>query len=161
MVFWAYDNDGREVWRDPAKYLHCKNRALINQKKRYWTNIEQSRKRVREYGRANKEMKSKCFKSWAEKNKEKIRNNRIKRQYGVDGEWYKETLERQRHVCAICGKPETQSDRCGIIRDLCIDHDHSTGKVRGLLCINCNVALGKFKDSISILENAIDYLNAQ
>lgn len=43
-------------------------------------------------------------------------------------------------------------------RELYIDHDHNTNKVRGLLCSNCNTALGKFKDDILILEEAIRYL---
>lgn len=54
-------------------------------------------------------------------------------------------------VCEICGEKDPR-------RSLAVDHCHTTGKVRGLLCDNCNKALGCFKDSISSLENAIRYL---
>lgn len=40
-----------------------------------------------------------------------------------------------------------------------IDHDHNSGQVRGILCVNCNTAMGKFGDSTIILQRAIDYLN--
>lgn len=62
----------------------------------------------------------------------------------------------QKGACAICGKipdgPRPWEKR------LCVDHDHSTGKVRKLLCHPCNMALGHFKDDISRLEAAIEYL---
>lgn len=58
-----------------------------------------------------------------------------------------------------------QSRRCNICRkiflecELCIDHDHKTGKIRGLLCRECNTGLGNFKDSIAALKLAVRYLN--
>lgn len=59
---------------------------------------------------------------------------------------YSELLEAQGGVCAICKKPETIKNQNGEVRSLAVDHDHSTGRVRGLLCFRCNVELG-------ILEN--------
>ena len=58
--------------------------------------------------------------------------------------------------CAIC-----ERDVCEIPRGLYIDHDHKTGKVRGLLCDRCNMSLGGFKDNVIILQNAINYLIKQ
>ena len=55
-------------------------------------------------------------------------------------------------TCAICNQTEPD-------RKLCIDHDHVTGKVRGLLCNPCNTALGLFKDNLTHLQRAIDYLS--
>ena len=72
-------------------------------------------------------------------------------------EGYQALLDAQGGVCAICGQPETRI-RQGHVRQLSIDHDHETGKIRGLLCSSCNVALGNFKDSLESLSNAIDYL---
>ena len=64
----------------------------------------------------------------------------------------------QNNKCAICNEMETWKNKHGDIRPLAIDHDHSTGKVRGLLCTSCNALLGHAKDKISVLENAIKYL---
>lgn len=56
---------------------------------------------------------------------------------------------------------ESQGRRCAVCKDgtaVHVDHDHLTGKVRGVLCFNCNGGLGQFKDQIERLEQAIDYL---
>lgn len=58
---------------------------------------------------------------------------------------------RAKGLCEICLNPQNG-------KRLALDHDHSTGKVRGLLCDLCNKALGSFRDSILILESAIEYL---
>jgi hypothetical protein len=70
-------------------------------------------------------------------------------------------LELQNGVCAICGKEEYSKDRIGNIKQLCVDHDHTTGKIRGLLCNNCNRGLGFFQDSSEYLKSAIAFLNKE
>jgi len=72
--------------------------------------------------------------------------------YGITPAQYAELLAKQGGGCAICGDPPTST------RDLSIDHDHTTGKVRGLLCNCCNPGLGYFKDNESRLHRAIAYL---
>jgi hypothetical protein len=79
------------------------------------------------------------------------------KKYNLDETSYLRLLADQKHVCAICGQPETTTLR-GQIKRLSVDHDHNTGKVRGLLCSNCNVAIGKFKENTVVLEKAIAYL---
>lgn len=64
---------------------------------------------------------------------------------------YDRRLNEQGGGCAICGEFPTE-------KKLAVDHDHETGRVRGLLCMRCNTALGHFEDSITLLEAAIDYL---
>jgi hypothetical protein len=59
----------------------------------------------------------------------------------------------QKDRCAICGRHSSELNK-----KLCVDHCHKTGKVRGLLCINCNLGLGSFKDDIKFLNKAIEYL---
>lgn len=74
---------------------------------------------------------------------------------------YEELVKRQGEVCAICGKPETVKiapSQGGGISRLSIDHDHNTGKVRGLLCHNCNNGIGRFMDDVEFMLKAIRYL---
>jgi len=66
-------------------------------------------------------------------------------------------LERQNHVCAICHEIGFKMND-HVYDTLCVDHCHETGIVRGLLCNNCNRALGLMKDDINRLKNAISYL---
>lgn len=72
------------------------------------------------------------------------------RSYGISVETYQKMISDQNNCCAICG---TSSDR-----SLDIDHCHTTGKVRGLLCSYCNKAIGMFKDNAEYLKSAIKYL---
>jgi len=66
---------------------------------------------------------------------------------------YKRLYDAQKGKCACCGIHEE-----GFERKLHVDHDHKTGKIRGLLCTQCNPGLGYFQDSIERLEKAITYL---
>ena len=67
---------------------------------------------------------------------------------------YDELLEKQDGVCAICGKPETYKEN----QNLAVDHDHETGRVRGLLCRKCNLGIGQLQDDPSLLWKALEYL---
>ena len=76
------------------------------------------------------------------------------RKYGITVEEYKNSYKEQNGLCAICGNsPKQKGWR------LSVDHNHNTGKFRGLLCGNCNSALGMVDDNIEILQNMITYLN--
>lgn len=77
------------------------------------------------------------------------------RKFGLTEGSYEILLTRQGGCCDICKKPEKFKKR------LAVDHDHATGKVRGLLCQDCNTSLGKFGDSVEILRNAVAYLEKQ
>lgn len=81
-------------------------------------------------------------------------NAQIKYKYGITIEDYNKILVKQEERCAICGRHQ-----CNFDKKLHIDHDHKTGKIRGLLCYNCNHAIGKFFDNTEYLQNAINYLN--
>ena len=71
---------------------------------------------------------------------------------------YATLFKRQRGVCAICGNPETKTNKYGTVFSLSYDHDHENGKYRGLLCYNCNLLLGKAKDNLEILTKATRYI---
>ncbi len=87
------------------------------------------------------------------RHKDKVKH--LRRVYGITREKYDEMVKQQNNLCAICKKPDDVLDR-----ELCVDHDHKTNKIRGLLCTHCNTGLGQFKDSITMLETAVDYLKA-
>lgn len=79
-------------------------------------------------------------------------DQRVKAVYGITPEAYQMLLDWQGGVCAICERPSK-------VRRLAVDHDHATGKVRGLLCRHCNYELlGWAKDDIAVFQRAIDYL---
>lgn len=79
--------------------------------------------------------------------------------YGLTPETYEAILLEQNSACAICGKPETMVDpRYGTKHRLSVDHNHTTGVRRGLLCKRCNSALGLLDDSIELVHRAKEYL---
>lgn len=86
---------------------------------------------------------------------EKNRNYSIKRRYGVSAEEYAAMLLKQGGSCAICNSTETV-----LGRPLYVDHNHNTGRVRGLLCHKCNTGLGSFRDSPLLLKAATTYLES-
>lgn len=87
-----------------------------------------------------------------------LKDKYLKRHYGIGVAEYETLYADQNGTCAICGKPETAADKSGRIFLLAVDHDHSTGAVRGLLCSNHNRGLGLFSDSADQLRAAIAYL---
>ncbi len=85
--------------------------------------------------------------------KNKIRNRKLLVQYGITNEDYEQMLENQGFCCLGCGLHQNELEK-----KLNVDHDHATGKVRGLLCGNCNRALGLVKDNIDTLVRLQEYL---
>lgn len=77
------------------------------------------------------------------------------RRYNLSEEQYKALTARAGGQCEICGVAEVQAPK----GRLHIDHDHSTGKVRGLLCQRCNHGLGLFQDRVALLNRASEYLS--
>lgn len=91
-------------------------------------------------------------KKYKQENPDKVRNGSLKRKYGITLIEWEKLFDTQDRKCAICQKDFT----CG--KNWHTDHDHVTGKIRGILCNLCNTALGKFKDNETTLQNAINYL---
>lgn len=76
--------------------------------------------------------------------------------YGITPEIYEQERIKQNYSCLLCGALETEQHH----GRLYVDHNHATGKYRGLLCNICNTGLGSFKDDTAVLHKAIEYLNA-
>lgn len=87
------------------------------------------------------------------------RERHLKYTWGMTTEEYDLKLEQQNNVCAICGRPEKskRGTASGQLA-LAVDHDHETGKIRELLCMDCNQTLGKFNDDPEWFHKAAEYL---
>lgn len=86
------------------------------------------------------------------------RRERLKEKFGITEQEYDAMLVAQHGVCAICGMPERKIIR-GVVPPLAVDHCHTTGNVRGLLCHACNIGLGMFRDNPGLLVKAIEYIH--
>lgn len=135
------------------KQWHLKNKEANNLKSKMYDLAHPEEKRMRN-------------KKYYENNKEKHNaycyvNNRNKT-YNITQDIYDTMLNNQKGVCAICGKKETKVGRINKkIKPLSVDHNHNTGKIRGLLCQNCNSGLGLFGDNEDLLIKAANYIKQQ
>ena len=120
---------------NPDKYRESTRRAMV----KYRANMSEDEKRQKlEYDT-----------EWKRKNPYQTKLNNIKYKFGITKEEYETMVEEQGNRCAICQIKMSPP---------CIDHCHSTDKVRGLLCRKCNIGLGYFDDSIKYMRRAIKYL---
>lgn len=149
--FWAFVED---VPEKPPKSQACRPDKIQPWSKNnfYWKEKRSSSQDRKEYMR-----------EWHKKarvaNLELNTDKHLRKKYGVSLEWYREQLSRQNNVCAICRMPETSVIRGKVIA-MPVDHCHSTGRARGLLCTKCNRGLGLFGDSVDNLKSAIKYLSS-
>lgn len=88
----------------------------------------------------------------------KHKDRQLRKNFKITLDDYNNILMSQNGKCAICCKDETEYNKNGHKFSLSVDHCHTTGKIRGILCGHCNKSLGGFKDSIELLEKAIEYL---
>jgi len=84
----------------------------------------------------------------------RTRNWQLKNNFGIDSKQYEEIMDRQNGCCAICKRSQEELNR-----RMAVDHNHTTGQIRGLLCSNCNTGIGNLRDNVALLEEAIKYLN--
>lgn len=141
---------------DKQHYEDNHEKKLENQE-RY---REKNRREIRE--RANKcyeehpeKAKGYCkkyYKNNSEKVKQAVRKRKLKHRYNLSPEDWLVMWEGQDGKCVICGKNFTRSS------DANVDHNHKTGKTRGLLCGGCNRGIGHFNDNSEIMMKAIEYL---
>lgn len=116
------------------------NRGRVNsERRRKYNDIPEHRARIKEKSL-----------EYRKKHREGACDKVRERTYGITPKEYNDICQSQNMVCAICGSPSR--------RRLCVDHNHNTGEIRGLLCDNCNRAIGLLKEDISILEKACSYL---
>jgi hypothetical protein len=110
-------------------------------------------KKMRKFRIDNPKSTRTATKSYYQKNRDYWRLYNRCRGVGITIKDYLEIFRTHNGCCDICGTSHLELNKA-----LGIDHDHVTGKIRGLLCNNCNVALGGFRDSPEVLEKAVSYL---
>ena len=134
-----YKKDSERLWHI------CKSCCLDNAKLRRKTDLKwvtYQREKSKEYRQKN-----------PIKFKEIVRNSTLKKKYGITSDQYRVLLESQGYKCKICGSETAKG-----YGSFHVDHDHKTGRIRGLLCQGCNTSIGKFQDNPKLLRRAADYL---
>lgn len=98
-------------------------------------------------------------KKYYKENLDKVRNRKLINAYGITLIEYESLLKKQKGVCAICKTKGVKIDnRTGLQMRLAVDHDHKTGKVRGLLCCKCNLLLGGLSEDSKLMIKIIKYI---
>lgn len=137
--------DKRQYWKNREKFLE-KNRIYKEQNPEYF----------RQYTQENKERLHRYYRKYYTTNRLRVRTRKFKLSPEVFG-----LMElQQRSRCAICGRTESRRHNNGNPYSLAIDHNHTTGVIRELLCGACNHGLGHFKDDPKLLRAAADYLES-
>ena len=102
------------------------------------------------------------MREWKSNNIDKVRRYKWKARFGITPKQYSELFIAQNEVCAICNRPESKKhNKSNRVQMLSVDHCHITGNIRGLLCQDCNIAIGYFRNDPARLQKAIEYLNRQ
>jgi hypothetical protein len=112
-----------------------------------------------EWKQKNKATYNSYKRLWRVKHKDREWARAIKRNYKITEKDYQRMLLEQNNQCAICKCTENIFKGKSIY--FCVDHDHGTGQVRGLLCTACNRGLGLFKDNVEVLKSSVEYLTRQ
>lgn len=150
---WREQNHEKKIAYD-KKYSKEHRKEDNARKKKY--NKEHPEK-VKERGKRYRKLHPEKDHEYRRKHPEKIhlidRKANLKSKFGISIQTYNDNLSAQNNCCAICGKHQDQQKRA-----FAVDHDHETGKTRGILCNICNLGIGRFKDDITLLQKAIDYL---
>lgn len=138
----------RSSSKDGLNY-YCKNCDSANCKAYYSKNKTKIKLKVLAWQASNKEKVN----SYKKKNKLNNPDYDLMRTHGVNKKQYDNMFNKQNGCCAVCRINQSEFKR-----SLAVDHDHKTGKIRGLLCDRCNVALGMVRDSKDVLCKLIIYL---
>lgn len=149
-------------------YYSENHEAMLERRRKYHSeHAEEENAKRRAYYQANKETQSakakaryykdragniERSKEWKRKNPTVAFNTHLKSKYGITIEDRKRLLQMQGGVCAVCEDPTFGG------KEPCVDHDHKTGKVRGMICRKCNAGLGFLKDDITVVERLLEYL---
>lgn len=135
------------------KCLEIKDRSQFYRKSKNKDGLQGDCKEChKKYLLKNKKNVLNALYKWRNKNKDKVAQQRLKTIYKISTE---DSIKAYRLIhngsCMICGQSSEK-------RNLHLDHDHKTKKIRGILCVNCNSAIGKLKESPEIFKKALEYI---
>jgi hypothetical protein len=131
----------------------CKTCANAKSKERYAASPQRKKAYNKAWRAENRCRRNATDNVWYRANKTTVRGRMYHlKKYGMTLDGYQLMFLAQNGRCAICRNPPADGQ---VLR---VDHDHSSGEVRGLLCLKCNVGLGCFRDSVAIVESALEYL---
>lgn len=128
----------------------CKSQLAREYRK---NNPEKAKELDRKRGAKYREKSKDTRKIYYNKNKNKFKNRIILKKFGISLDDYNKMFEKQKGCCGICNTHQSEFNI-----SLAIDHCHTTGKIRGLLCNHCNMGIGLFNENIKTLEKSIEYL---
>ena len=130
-----------------------KAKLQVRNKKAYEKHKDSVLERHKQYYREHQDKAREYGKRYYEEHPEVSRRASLKWAHGITPEEYDELLAKQEGKCAICGRGQDD-----LPRRLAVDHNHTTGKVRGLLCDNCNTAVGLLHENLLWTQKMLDYL---
>lgn len=150
----SYYQKNRDVVKEQSRTYYQKNKDKARKTKAAYK--LKNKDKIKEYNIAYRLLHADRTKERYKQNWPKYRTKRRLSLYNLTPEAYTELYNKQRGLCAICNKENLKKGKAA---ELCVDHCHTTGKVRGLLCHTCNQMLGLSHDDVGVLGNAIKYLN--
>ena len=149
---------GKQSWHFSSGCMECERQK---DRERYQNNREHEKARQREYNKNHKQERTATAKRYRERNPEKVKlwqkwgwSRARERLYGIDVVAFDAFMERHGNRCNIC-------DSTGDAARLCIDHCHKTGKLRGVLCAGCNLAVGNIREDAARARRLAEYIEKQ
>ena len=136
-----------------CKYKKTINKNPNHNKDKYKRELEKDTKYNKNHYNKSRDRRMSYSKNHYNNNKDIHRNYSLNKLYGISLEEYNNKLIEQDFKCKICG-----THISNLTKNLFVDHNHSNGKIRGLLCHKCNSGLGMFNENINTLTKAISYL---
>jgi hypothetical protein len=140
----------REKANAAGRKWAAKNRQKVRDRVKQWKldNPDKARELLRKWKAKNKDKVRATNKAWANNNREKMTGRHLRRKYGLTLVEFRAMSAAQNHQCLICAR----------YKKLCVDHCHTTNRVRGLLCQDCNKGLGCFREDPKAFRAAVKYL---
>lgn len=147
----SYEKWFESLKQDPVKFSEFLEKEKIRSKNKREKSYQDPEKKenYKEYQKKFYSENKDKIQKYASRDTKYVKNINLARRYGISIEQYSSLIENQNHCCAICKLH---------VEKLVVDHCHTNGNVRALLCRACNVAIGFLKEDLQIMQNAIEYV---